>query len=111
MLDEKTIDTLDFLYEQSLDEQLNEKDLNYIMDTMYKIANECEKWLSSMVEMTGEARMRFTVLKKMALDTVKEIGSGMDCLIHWVKMRDYIVTLSPLLRIFHKNLVDNSAAV
>lgn len=103
---DKTIDTLDFLYEQSFDEQLDEKDLGFIVDAMRKIAGKCDVWLNSAFELTGEAKMRFLVLKKMALDSIDEICRKEDCLIHWAKMRDYIVTLTPAMRIFQKNLVD-----
>lgn len=108
---DEAVDTLDFLYEQSLDEQLGEKDLSFIVDAMGKIANKCEDWLTSpKVELTGEAKMRFAVLRKMANDTVAEIKKGYDVLLHWAKMRDYIVTLMPVIRAFEK-VIDKKTAI
>ena len=102
-----TIDTLDFLYEQSLDEDLGQQDRAYIVTAMQRIAKKCDEWLTqTKFALTAEAKMRFTVLKKMATDTIEEVTGGIDCLIHWAKMRDYMATLAPAIRVFQKKAFD-----
>lgn len=110
-MDKSTLETLDFLYEQSLDEDLGQQDRDYIVKAMERIAEKCEDFLTSpKIELTGEAKMRFAVLRKMANDTIDEVKKGEDVLIHWAKMRDYLVTLAPIIRAFLKKMVDKQAA-
>jgi len=107
-----TIDTLDFLYEQSLDEDLGQEDRSYIVKAMEEIAKKSDAWLTqTKFALTAEAKMRFTVLKKMATDTIDEVTRGIDCLIHWAKMRDYMSTLAPAIQAFQKKAFDNPETV
>lgn len=104
---DNTIDTLDFLYVQSLEEDLCEQDRAYIVTAMEGIAKKCDEWLAqTKFALTAEAKMRFAVLKKMATDTIDEVQRGIDCLIHWTKMRDYMATLAPAIRAFQKKAFD-----
>lgn len=107
---ENFIDDLDFLYEQSLDEELCDKDKQFIVSKMESIIVWCDKWLSKAKKLTGEAVMRFADLKKSALASIADINGGTDVLVHWGVQREALTHLLRCDHIFRKAIFTEEPA-
>jgi len=107
---ENFIDDLDFLYEQSLGEELCDKDKQFIISKMESIAAWCDKWLTKAKKLTGEAVMRFSALKKSALATIADVTRGTDVLTHWCVQREALTNLLRCDKIFHRQIFTEDPA-